>query len=308
MANKPTLFVSIASYKDPEVLFTVKDLFNKSTGVFDIKVCVFSQIELTDTYWDELDSIDNVLHVKVDYRTARGVGWARAQAQSYYTDEDYYMQVDSHILFEEGWDKILLEDYNNGISYGRKAIVTAYPPAYEFNDDNERFIPNKKATKFDMNVANGIPSAAAAFKDDDDFPEQEFFIAGGFLFTSGSWVKEVPYDEEIFFLGEEITLAIRSYTAGYFIFSPTRFVCAHLYQIAQKQGEKRPNFWDKSEERTRTVLWHQRNKTSLLKAQHICRGEWFGKYGIQDLELYMEFYGRLKAYNPLIDLQKVLVT
>lgn len=307
MDHKPTLFVSIASYKDPEVINTVKDLFSNSTGVFDITVCVYSQIDLEDHSWDELDTIENVLHVKVDYRTAKGVCWARAQVQKYYNKQDYYMQIDSHIIFEKGWDAILLKDHTDGLSYGRKAIVTAYPPAYEFDDKGNRCIPIKQATKFDMNMANGIPSAAAAFKDKDEFPEQEFFIAGGFLFTSGDWVENVPYDEELFFLGEEITLAIRSYTAGYFIFSPTQFVCAHLYQVAQREEKKRPNFWDKTEERTRDILWHQRNKTSLLKTLHICRGEWFGKYGIQSPELYLEFYGRIKAYNPIVDLQKVVM-
>lgn len=307
-SKKPTVFVSIASYKDPEVLNTVKDLFAKCSGELEPHVCVFSQIDLDDDTFDPLDDMLNVKHIKVDYREAKGVCWARAQAQRYYDGEDYYMQIDSHIIFDDDWDKLLLKDHNDALTYGRKAIITAYPPAYEFDEKGERFIPNKKATKFDMNVVNIIPSAAAAFKEDDDFPEQEFFIAGGFLFTSGDFVENVPYDEELFFLGEEISLAIRAYTAGYFIFSPTKFVCAHLYQIAQREEKKRPNFWDKGEETNRkSIKWHQRNRTSLHKVQLICRGEWYGKYGIQDEDLYIEFYMRMRSYSPIVDLKKVIL-
>lgn len=305
--SQKSLFVSIANYKDPETIFTVKNLLEKASGELKIRICVFSQIDLQDNSFDELDDIPEVHHVRIDFRKARGVCWARKICQSYYGGEDYYMQIDSHILFEDNWDKILIKDHEDALKYGRKAIITAYPPAYEFDQKGNRIIPNKIATRFDMNVVNIIPSAAAKFSEDMEFPEQEFFIAGGFLFTTGSFVADVPYDEEIFFLGEEITLAIRAYTAGYFIFAPTKFVCAHLYQVAQPKDQKRPLFWDRTEERTRKIAWHLREKTSRLKVQHICRGEWFGLYGIQDQKLYLEFYGRLRAYDPRIDLQKVVL-
>ena len=305
--TQKTLFVSIANYKDPETLNTVDDLLKNSSGDLKIRICIFSQIDPEDTSFDALDSIPEVHHVRCDFREAKGVCWARAQVQKHYMNEDYYLQIDSHIIFAENWDRILVEDHNNALTYGRKAILTAYPCAYEFNDKGERFIPNRLATKFDMNVVNIIPSAAAAFKEDEDFPEQEFFIAGGFLFTTGDFVINVPYDEELFFLGEEITLAIRAYTAGYFIFSPTKFVCAHLYQIAQPKNQKRNNFWDKQEDRTRKLNWTMRDKTSRIKVQHICRGEWFGKYGIQDRNLYLEYYSRLRAYDPRVDLQRVIL-
>lgn len=300
-----TIFVSIANYKDPETLNTVNELITKCSDQHELHICVFSQIDPEDTSFDLLDTLPEVNHVRCDYREAKGVCWARAQVQKHYDGEDYYLQVDSHIIFEDKWDSILVEDHNNALSYGRKAIITAYPCAYEFNDSGERFIPFKSATRFDMNVVNIIPSAAAKFVEDHDFPEQEFFIAGGFLFTTGDFVVNVPYDEEIFFLGEEITLAIRAYTAGYFIFSPTKFVCAHLYQVAQPKEQKRPIFWDRSEERARKLSWTQRDRTSKVKVQHICRGEWFGKYGVQDEKLYLEFYSRLRAYDERVDLQKV---
>ena len=303
--SQKTLFVSIANYKDPEVLNTVQNLLENASGDLDIHILVYSQIDLEDKSFDSLDSIPQVKHIKVDFREAKGVCWARKNAQSYYNGEDYYLQIDSHIIFEKNWDRLLLEDHVRALQFGRKAILTAYPCAYEFDTEGERYIPNKSPTRFDMNVVNIIPSAAAKFIDPSDDVEQEFFIAGGFLFTTGDFVTAVPYDEEIFFLGEEITLAIRAYTAGYFIFAPSKFICAHLYQVAQK--EKRPVFWDRTEERARKISWTLRDKTSKIKVQHICRGQWFGKYGIQNHQLYLEYYSRLRAYDERVDLQKVIL-
>jgi len=303
--SQKTLFVSIANYKDSETLNTVQNLLDNSSGDLKIRICVYSQIDLEDNTFDPLDNMPNVTHIKVDFREAKGVCWARANCQKYYNGEDYYLQIDSHIIFEKNWDRLLLEDHERALHYGRKAILTAYPCAYEFNPEGERFIPNKSPTRFHMNVVNIIPSAAARFIDPSDVIEHEFFIAGGFLFTTGDFVVNVPYDEEIFFLGEEITLAIRAYTAGYFIFAPSKFICAHLYQVAQK--DKRPVFWDRSEEKARKLSWSLRDQTSKIKVQHICRGQWFGKYGVQDQKLYLEYYSRLRAYDSRIDLQKVIL-
>jgi Glycosyltransferase (GlcNAc) len=302
-----TIFVSIANYKDPEVFNTVNELITKQSGDNRVNICVFSQIDLRDDSFDALDEIPQVEHVKVDYRLAKGVCWARAQAQKYYRGEDYYLQIDSHIVFTENWDRLLIQDHEMALGYGRKAVLTAYPCAYEFNEEGERFIPHRSATRFDMNVVNIIPSAAARFEADVDLPEQEYFIAGGFFFTTGDFIENVPYDEELFFVGEEITLAIRAYTAGYLIFSPTKFICAHLYQVAQKKNEKRPVFWDKAEDRGRDLSWTLRDRTSKIKASLICRGVWFGKYGIQNFNLYKEFAVRIALAHPVVNLDKVII-
>jgi hypothetical protein len=91
------------------------------------------------------------------------------------------------------------------------------------------------------------------------------------------------------------------------MFSPTKYICSHLYQVAQKKDEKRPVFWDRTEEKARKLAWHLRDKTSRIKVENICRGNWFGKYGIQDQKLYLEYYGRLRNYDPRVDLQKVML-
>jgi len=302
-----TIFVSIANYKDSEVHNTVNELITKKSGKNHVKICVFSQIDLEDDEFDNLDIIPEVEHVKVDYKLAKGVCWARAQAQKYYTNEDYYLQIDSHIVFTDNWDSKLIEDHDKALTFGRKAIITAYPCAYEFNEEGERFIPFQAATRFDMNVVNIIPSAAAKFIEDTDMPELEYFIAGGFFFTTGDIVENVPYDEELFFLGEEISLAIRAYTAGYLIFSPTQFICAHLYQVAQRKGKERPVFWDSKEDRERKMNFKLRDQTSLIKTSLICRGFWHGKYGIQDQNLYREFAKRINLLHPIVKLSKVII-
>ena len=47
--------------------------------------------------------------------------------------------------------------------------------------------------------------------------------AGGFSFSSGNFIKEIPYDyyTPFLFFGEEMDIAIRAFTHGWKFFSPT---------------------------------------------------------------------------------------
>ena len=51
-------------------------------------------------------------------------------------------------------------------------------------------------------------------------------ISGHFYFTSGEFIKEVPYDPDIYFGGytEETTLSVRAFTNGYDFFRFTGFL------------------------------------------------------------------------------------
>ena len=105
----------------------------------------------------------------------------------------------------------------------------------------------------------------------------------------------MPYDPEIFFEGEEITMAIRAYCAGFRLFCPGVFIGAHLYQSTRNGAiESRPHrFWDEDDDADRRIKWHQKNDLSMTKVEAIWRGNWFGIFGIQDLSYYREFMHQL---------------
>jgi len=60
-------------------------------------------------------------------------------------------------------------------------------------------------------------------------PMRARFLSAGFLFTSGIFVEEVPYDPELYFFGEEISLSLRAFTSGYDLFHPVEAVVWHDY-------------------------------------------------------------------------------
>ena len=56
-------------------------------------------------------------------------------------------------------------------------------------------------------------------------------ISGHFYLTSGKFIKEVPYDPDIYFGGytEETTMSVRAFTNGYDFYSPYRQYIWHEY-------------------------------------------------------------------------------
>ena len=67
------------------------------------------------------------------------------------------------------------------------------------------------------------------------------FVAAGFFFAEGNFLSEVPFDPFLpwIFMGEEISMSARLWTAGYDIFSPTINVLNHYYVRRHY-----PKFWE----------------------------------------------------------------
>ena len=62
-----------------------------------------------------------------------------------------------------------------------------------------------------------------------DKPRPNAFLAAGYLFSKGSFAKEVPYDPHMYFSDEEISLAARAYTHGWDGFAPSRVFIYHYH-------------------------------------------------------------------------------
>ena len=66
------------------------------------------------------------------------------------------------------------------------------------------------------------------------------------LFAPGAFVKEVPYDPEFYFYGEEISLMLRAFTRGFGIFHIPAVPIFHLY--TDTSDLKGKLHWDEEED------------------------------------------------------------
>lgn len=234
--SRPRIFVSIPSYRDPECQLTIKDLFDRAAHPERIVVGVCWQYDHEkDTGCFEVAPPfpAQVRSIHVPATEARGPTWARHLAAQLHRpdEEDYYLQIDSHMRFAERWDTYLVDELTRCEALSSKPVLSTYPPGYARESDSPLptvALPTvMRATKFG---ADGMPRYAGAqlAKERDD-PIPSLFWAAGFSFSRASVVSEVPYDPGLpqLFFGEETSMAARMWTHGYDFFAPGRAVVFH---------------------------------------------------------------------------------
>jgi len=277
---RPRIFVQIAAYRDPDCQHTVKDLFDKA---------VHPERVFVGICWQTAPGEDDIcfqvpcprpaqLRVRTeDARTGRGVCWARHLAQQLYKGEEFTLQIDSHMRFEEGWDQTLLQMWQECAN--PRAVLTGYPPGFTPPGELQRdWIFGMAAKEFD---AHGIflMKGAPAFRL-GSFPEKPIpgaFASACMLFGPGSIIADVPYDPHLYFFGEEISLTVRLWTSGYDIYHPNRHLVWHDWDRS-----KRPTHFSDHRD------WGRYNDLSFMRTRHLLGTE---KAGDPEALAEIERYG-----------------
>lgn len=260
-AMKPNaIFIQIAAYRDPELIPTIKDCMSKATFPDNLVFSIAWQHSSNDA-WDSLDEFSDDPRFKIidiDYTESKGACWARHRLQQQYDDEEYTLQLDSHHRFVEGWDTALIAMHRDLKSKGHeKPLLTSYAPSYNPKNDPAERTPHPYKMNFDRFIPEGAVFFLPATIDDhadrtDPIPAR--FYSAHFAFTGGEFVKEVPHDPELYFHGEEISIAVRAYTWGYDLFHPHKPILWHEYT-----RDGRTKHWDDDAE------WWKKNSESHLR-------------------------------------------
>lgn len=241
------IFVSIASYRDPDVCNTIADILATAADPDRLVLGVCLQEED-----DKLDAFPYRDHPKVrsilmNYRDAKGVCFARSKIQTdLYRGEKYYLQIDSHSRFKVGWDTYLKATIDH--CRVSKPIFSTYPNHFLQNDKEKKYLRLKKSNGILYKEFNddGYLHVIGGKVIDSELPVHGMWIGAGFIFAHGRWIKEVPYNPDIYFKGEEDSLLIRSYCHGWDVFVPPLNAIYHDYNDNRLQSKTkvRPLHWE----------------------------------------------------------------
>ncbi len=259
------IFVSVAAYRDPELARTVRDLLSRAARPQALTVAVFEQSEKAMAR-PERPRGTRLLLEHCHPNESQGVCWARARIQSRLNGEDYYLQLDSHHLFKPGWDALLLAEF--AACPAPRVVLTGYLPPYELRRGRPR-----------INAAAATPMHFSHFDHDGVIiyrshsyerevptpPIPARFFSGHFAFARREFVECVPYDPELYFYGEESSMAVRAFTHGFDLFHPGRTIAWHHYV---RQGK--PHHWDDHPpEKAPGASWIDLQRRGLAKYRRI---------------------------------------
>lgn len=290
------IFVQIASYRDPECQWTVKDMFEKAAHPERIFAGICWQYDPdADAHCFKVEAPfpDQVRIDPWHWKESKGVCWARNRTQQLWEGEEYTLVIDSHMRFSQGWDETLIADLAECDS--QKPLISCHPAAYTPPDDLEQ---NPRCT---IQRAHPYNNGDLRFKGEflDNKPERPLngaFIAAGFMFSKADIIREVPYDPYLYFNQEEITLSARFYTHGWDVFSSKSIVLYHYYNDANRD-EKRPMHWQDNSG------WSDLHARSMKRFDHLMGYadtddndalKDLGKYGMgtaRSLKQYEEYSG-----------------
>jgi hypothetical protein len=294
MAAPMRIFVSIASYCDPVLPFTLEravataaDASRLHFGVVDQSPAGSPRVSVPGRARLSL--------VQVDARDARGPCWARAIAMSLHDGEDWFLQLDSHMDFDPGWDDVLVAQALALGGPGRGLVISSYPDAFSFVDG----LPVRRPTT--SGVLAQVLKPDAAFAPDHPVlvfqaqpvesaaPLPAFHVGAGGLFAPGRIVQEVPYDPWLYFHGEEQAMAVRLYTHGWDLFHMPGLPVHHLYNDAGSGAPPRPLHWDAQQEAQRDVPWWAFEQRARTRLAALVGGLDLGVYGLGQARSLAEF-------------------
>jgi glycosyltransferase involved in cell wall biosynthesis len=286
------IFVSIASYRDRELVKTIKSLISNARFPQNLHIGVLSQDE--NKKHPDLSFVKNRLtYQKMSMKDARGAGYARKICMEMYDGEDYFLQIDSHMRFAPNWDVRLITmlQESQEIAKNQKVILSQFPAPYQLWTNGKEHYPKDDASLWSEPSWTtvewswkGVWIGVRQPIKDKSKPHKSHTVLAGYIFAPGSFIEELPYDERISFMGEELCIALRAYTRGWDIYAPNEMLIWHFYG-----RREHPKVWNQRDDMVREHKWHKLEEESHKIQRAILTGEEEGIFGIVKNRRYTQY-------------------
>jgi len=285
------------------LFYTIVDCIKKANKPENFFFGVVDQNEKSQkSEIEKLGLSHHLRYIYINKLETLGVSWARNIAFSLFDDEEYLLQIDSHMLFENNWDITLINQYTDLKKISDKPVISTYP--YDFSlDENNNPSFNLPSDKYVL-VLRPHPdtslkedNAVLRFRAEHKLSNAHVngcHIAAGFIFTSSDFIHEVSYDPFLYFHGEEQSLSIRAYTKGWDIYHPNWIPLYHLYK--KIDTETSLHHWHKDVEAKRVLNSSYLRQRAIKRINRLFYGDGMKNtsYGLgytRSLDEFIKFSG-----------------
>jgi glycosyltransferase involved in cell wall biosynthesis len=258
-----TIFIQIASYRDPQLSLTISDCIKNSKYPKNLVFGICNQYHPDDEF--NIDEYQNDKRFRIEnvlYSDSKGACWARNLLQQRYSGETYTLQIDSHMRFSPDWDIEMIKMVKQLQKKGhKKPLLTGYVSSFDPENDPQGRVNEPWRMSFDRFTPEGVvfflPEVIPGWKKLKE-PIPSRFYSAHFCFTLGQFVNEVQHDKDYYFHGEEISIGVRSFTYGYDLFHPHKVLIWHEYT-----RKNRTKSWDDDKD------WHKKNTACHIKNRQL---------------------------------------
>lgn len=281
-----TIFISLASYREPELRSTIDSALKQAEYPERIHFGVYSQVE--DGEHPDLSDIPNLVEVVVPASTAKGPSFARSEVMKMFAGQDYFLQIDAHSVFIPKWDTRLVNLHSKVRSEtgNQKVILSHWATPYMLDENNIPVLGKHERIEWYPRSAHYCKLGESSgywigyrypFTAKAEYQETHTAL-GGLIFATGNLVEEVPYDFGLSWSGEELGYSVRAYCAGWNIYSPRGIYLFHNYE---RHGNPRP--WDSSPE------WFELQKESKRRLYMMLTLQLKDEFALASESRYQEY-------------------
>lgn len=303
-----TILVEIPSYRDPQVVRTIRAAMDQAANSDRIRFAVCLQ----DDDPDRLEALEHMPYVRLRYfreADAPGTCAARYACQELYGGEDFVLHADAHMRFARFWDVAIIAQW---FACGdENAVLTEY--ARPFNEsllsrkvDDITFTKMARTGGRMLTVLRFATTEPARLVDvgaqefDGPGPKKGAYCAAGMLFLRGSVDDTIRIDPNMRFFGDEKGMSVRYWTHGCDIYHPGVECVFHLYASARAKAGYRDEAKERADARKKLVdgglTWEEKELHRMEKLYRI--HDWpdvdltgFDLGSTRTLEEYEEYCG-----------------
>lgn len=232
-----TIFITIPSYEDPQLMETIDSAISKASYPKNIFFGVglqYKKVKAPDM--GKYFRNPNVRYTYYNVDTRPGVNQVRHDLLKFYNGQDYYLMIDAHTPFMDNWDELLIKEHEAICSDtgGNKVIISQLVNSADFictcygslgtckqKHKVDRY-SKENLNVFPRNYGPALSRVSRYTVMEDPKDNKPYHLSGaaaaGFFFAPGSWVEEVGILDGIESAAEELLLSYTSYIMGWDIY------------------------------------------------------------------------------------------
>lgn len=210
-----SIFVSVAAYEDPTLERTLKQAIEKADNPDSLMFGICLQYTNEPNLSFIPDTHKQIIRFTPEERP--GVNKVRYLLKQKFTHEDYFLQIDSHMQFEQSWDTRFIEQLKELKEIaGSNKVVISTPREVSGKDSNVISVLKTKLVEDDKFFV--FRASFEKYKG----PEIKFYksnyIRCGTIFADKNFVKEINFTPYSHIFEEESYLTFQTIMLGWKIY------------------------------------------------------------------------------------------
>lgn len=214
--------MTVPAYNDPSLIRTIESALENALFPERVYFCIGMQYD-DDKMPDVSKYLDNpnFNFIFYDVKERPGVYWIRREMAEQHKGQDYFLMIDSHMIFSKYWDAKLINDYEDlRRLHGDRTIISRPTmdglgdaiPSGLINDKSHWIVDwnNEKES-----IERTILPWTTQYPWEGERYQRTLYSCSHFFFTNKDYLTDVGFHQTIRSYSEEYTIAVSSFLSGW---------------------------------------------------------------------------------------------